>query len=257
MMELYPNGVKGAYIVYFGEDHPISVHAPETFDQMLLLLLSLTAFAESTTKVAIIDSGLDLTDVRFSEVLCKKGHKDFTGTGLEDNHGHGTHIAGIIKHHTNNKNFCLMILKYIDNDSSRRTIDREVQAIDHAIKNGATIINISGGGYTFSEDEYLIVQANPKVKFVVAAGNDALNIDKSFQHFYPAFLSLTLRNVISVGNGLNQEIHSDTSNYGTTVKAWEYGVDVVSTLPDYAYGLMSGTSQSTALHTARILNETK
>ena len=48
-----------------------------------------------TLVVAVIDTGIDAQAFN-RHVLCKTGHKDFTGTGIQDRHGHGTHISGLI-----------------------------------------------------------------------------------------------------------------------------------------------------------------
>ncbi|RYF38778.1 MAG: serine protease/subtilase, partial [Cytophagaceae bacterium] len=82
---------------------------------------------------------------------------------LTDNHGHGTHIACIIGAKAGNgkgisgisPDVSLMILKYYDpkvagTDNLRNT----VASIKYAVKMGANIINYSGGGTEFSQEEH-------------------------------------------------------------------------------------------------------
>lgn len=171
-----------------------------------------------------------------------------------DNHGHGTHIAGIIGAVGGNgigiSGVCpkvsLMILKYFDpkskgNDNLKNT----VRAIRYAVDMGANIINYSGGGTDPNDDEFEAIKyAEDKgVLFVAAAGNEHSNSD--IAHYYPADYNLS--NIISVTaiDSLAKVLRS--SNYGTkTVHIAAPGEGIYSTLPGGNYGLMTGTSQATA-----------
>lgn len=173
---------------------------------------------------------------------------------LDDNHGHGTHIAGIIGAvGGNNKgiigispNVSLMVLKYYDpkvpnTDNLKNTIN----AIKYAIAMGAKIINYSGGGTEFSQDEKnAIAEAEKKgILFVAAAGNERSNSDE--KHFYPADYGLS--NIISVTAIDPSTQVLSTSNYGEkTVDIAAPGQNIISTLPDNTYGYLTGTSQATA-----------
>lgn len=176
---------------------------------------------------------------------------------LDDNHGHGTHIAGIIGAEAGNKKgisgispeVSLMILKYYDpkvpnTDNLKNTI----QSINYAVKMGAHIINYSGGGTEYSKEEYEAVAAAAKqnILFVAAAGNERSNSDE--HHYYPA--DYNLDNIISVtAIDPTTEVLS-SSNYGTeTVDIAAPGQTILSCLPNSSYGLMTGTSQATAFVT--------
>ncbi len=176
---------------------------------------------------------------------------------LNDNHGHGTHIAGIIGAEAgNNKgiigispNVSLMVLKYFDpkvpnTDNLKNTI----ASIRYAVKMGAHIINYSGGGTDYSQDEFDAVELAEKkgVLFVAAAGNERSNSDQ--HHYYPADYSL--KNIISVtAIDPTTEVLS-SSNYGIlTVDIAAPGQNILSCLPQNSYGLMTGTSQATAFVT--------
>lgn len=176
---------------------------------------------------------------------------------LDDNHGHGTHIAGIIGAEAGNKKgiigispkVSLMILKYFDpkvpnTDNLRNT----VAAIKYAVEKGAHIINYSGGGTDYSKEEHdAIAEAEKRgILFVAAAGNERSNSDQF--HYYPA--DYKLKNIISVTaiDPTTQVLSS--SNYGTdTVDIAAPGQNILSCLPNNSYGLMTGTSQATAFVT--------
>lgn len=176
---------------------------------------------------------------------------------LDDNHGHGTHIAGIIgAEASNNKGISgispqvsLMIIKYFDpkvpnTDNLRNTI----ASMRYAVKMGAHIINYSGGGTDYSKEEYeAVAQAEKKgILFVAAAGNERSNSDQ--HHYFPA--DYGLNNIISVtAIDPTTEILS-SSNYGVqTVDLAAPGQNILSCLPNNSYGLMTGTSQATAFVT--------
>lgn len=176
---------------------------------------------------------------------------------LTDNHGHGTHIAGIIGAEAGNgkgisgisPQVSLMILKYYDPKvPTADNLKNTVQAIRYAVKMGANIINYSGGGTEYSQEEYDAVAAAERkdILFVAAAGNERSNSDK--HHYYPA--DYKLKNIISVtAIDPSTEVLS-SSNYGTeTVHIAAPGQNILSTLPNNSYGFMTGTSQATAFVT--------
>lgn len=176
---------------------------------------------------------------------------------LDDNHGHGTHIAGIIGAEAGNKKgisgispkVSLMVLKYFDpkvpnTDNLKNTI----ASIKYAVKMGAHIINYSGGGTDYSQDEHdAVAEAEKKgVLFVAAAGNERSNSDQ--HHYYPA--DYNLKNIISVtAIDPTTEVLA-SSNFGVnTVDIAAPGQNILSCLPHNSYGLMTGTSQATAFVT--------
>lgn len=181
-----------------------------------------------------------------------------TNTGnLIDRHGHGTHIAGIIGAEAGNgkgiagisPKVRLMVLKYFDpRHPNTNTVSNTVKAIRYAVRHGARIINYSGGGLEYSQEEKDAVAEAEKagVLFVAAAGNEKSNSDIS--KYYPADYGLS--NIISV-----TAIDPDTqvlssSNYGVeTVDLAAPGQNILSTIPGNEYGFMTGTSQATAFVT--------
>ena len=250
-----------------------------TLTNIAILLVSIQVNADvgwarfpSNTKqivVAVIDTGLD-KELMSKNSICKTGHKDFTGTGLIDNHGHGTHISGIIDQYAKNyiftkgkdfsgidkvyENYCQIILKYYDpkgigSDNLKNTI----QAFRWAIDQKVDIINYSGGGTEFSAEEKKMVEEalNKGIKFVAAAGNERSDIDK--HKYYPAMYD---KRIYIVGNivGESRDIAA-SSNRGKSINTWEIGTNVLSRLPVNQYGYMTGTSQSTAIKSGKLVRE--
>lgn len=176
---------------------------------------------------------------------------------LNDNHGHGTHIAGIIGAEAGNgkgiigiaPNVSLMILKYYDPTvTNTDNLKNTIRSINYCVKMGARIINYSGGGTEYSKDEFEAVQKADQagILFVAAAGNERSNSDQ--HHYYPA--DYVLGNIVSV-TALDPSLEVlPSSNYGVeTVDLAAPGQNILSTLPGNSYGFMTGTSQATAFVT--------
>lgn len=244
--------------------------------------------------VAVIDTGLDPALMN-KNYICPEGHKDFTGGGLVDNHGHGTHISGIIDQYAKNyvygpgkrpsdifdkeADYCQIIVKYYDpkrtgQDNLKNTIKSFRWAIDQKVD----IINYSGGGTEYSQAEHdLVIEAlNKGIKVVAAAGNERSNIDQ--RKYYPAMYDNRIYRVgnvvrfivttevvkrLNVSNNKMESVKinkterdvASSSNYGDGVNNWEVGTNVMSTLPGNSYGYMTGTSQAAAVKSGKLVNE--
>ena len=172
---------------------------------------------------------------------------------IEDLHGHGTHIAGLIlgasPQQKTDSPAQLMILKYYDSHQDGVTnLQNLVKAIHYAVQMKAQIINYSGGGFVPDRFERKALEeaAQAGILLVAAAGNEASNSDRL--PFYPADYSLP--NILSVA-GLKGHQLSESSNYGLkSVAIAAAGDHVLSTLPHNQWGQMTGTSQATAIVTA-------
>ncbi|MBY0385931.1 S8 family serine peptidase [bacterium] len=175
---------------------------------------------------------------------------------IDDNHGHGTHIAGIIGAEGGN-NFgitgiaskvSMMILKYYDPKSPGNNLENTIKAFNYATQMKAHIINYSGGGTDYSQKEYEAVRRarSQGILFVAAAGNERSNSDQ--QKYYPA--NYDLDNIISV-TAINPQLQVlQSSNYGVqTVHVAAPGEEIYSTLPGNTFGTLTGTSQATAFAT--------
>lgn len=173
-----------------------------------------------------------------------------------DDHGHGTHVAGIIGAAANvdagvsgvAPKVSIMAVKYYsDANPGPVNLRNTIKAISYAVERGARIINYSGGGPEFSQEEYMAIKkAESKgVLFVSAAGNERQNTDLTENFYYPSAYGLP--NIISVAAiDINNNL-LPSSNWGATkVDVAAPGENIFSTLPGNNYGYMSGTSQATA-----------
>jgi len=201
--------------------------------------------AQNNIKVAVLDTG----------VYCN--HEDLTGRVIEgynfvtigelchDVNGHGTAVAGIIAANRNtvgiagvNDRVDILPVTLLDMNGvgSYYTL---VQGIIYAADQGAKIINVSLGGYVFSEILQSAVQyaQSQGAIIVAAAGNDGTIFST-----YPS----ALFDVISVGGSYGSDIWS-SSNWGTTVDILAPADNIFTLTPwnnsdGFNYGAQSGTS---------------
>jgi subtilisin family serine protease len=202
--------------------------------------------APGMIRIAVVDTGLDLTDARFKGHLCAYGHKDFTGEGLDDTNGHGTHIAGLIQKYAGiSGKYCMVIIKYYG--SRYNNVLNELNAVKYATTLGVDFVNLSEGGPARLKVEEELIAQTRNTKFIAAAGNNGADLDIPGMEFYPA--SYNLPNLIAVGSD------SPSSNHGSRVTAIERGDSVMSYTPNGGFGVMSGTSQAAAIHTGKLVRK--
>ena len=219
-----------------------------------------------TIRVAVIDTGfdfkstwspiIDLHPFLRKPKLCDTGHADFSGTDtIEDQHGHGTHIAGIIAQYANNTDYCLVILKFFNPSEDSNNLKNEILAINEAVRLKVDIINLSGGGTEYSKEECWAVKSalDKGITFVSAAGNERSDIN--LHPYYPAMCDMDVK---AVANITLRNTYSPSSNYtndkiNSRFLFKEKGENVLSILPGNTIGYMTGTSQSTAIRTGKIV----
>lgn len=144
---------------------------------------------EHRKPVAIIDTGLQFELEEFDPYLCKGGHKDFTGEGLEDKLGHGTNVAWNVMKDLDPSKYCLIVIKWFTkNISSSETEINTVKAFKWAEKQSPVLINFSGGGYMPILSEKEVIESilnNSQSLIIVAAGNGSKDLKKECD-YYPA-----------------------------------------------------------------------
>jgi thermitase len=176
-----------------------------------------------------------------------------------DSHGHGTHIAGIIGAIANpntgtagvTQNVQIMAVRYYSESAPGSVnLANTIKALHYAIDNGAKIINYSGGGPEYSEEEFQAMKKADErgVLIVAAAGNEHHDTDAEEYRYYPAAYSLKgLKNIITVASIDSNNKLLPSSNWGMkSVDVAAPGEGILSTLPRGRYGKMTGTSQATA-----------
>lgn len=201
-------------------------------------------------RVVVLDTGYN--EVPGSNVhLCLNGHKDFTGRGLNDVTGHGTHIANVIADRLKDpKGVCFIIVKWFhtanDND--------DINFID-AMKYIATLkdvhfMNYSASGVTPYEEEKnaLMQMLKNGVSIFTAAGNKNIDLDSNCSVFIACY---KIPGINVVGNV--SKVPTD-SNYGKIVNMSEDGQDVFAETGIHGKIQKSGTSQATAIATSKAIN---
>jgi len=252
---------------------------------VLILINLLVGLYSNSIIVAIIDTGFDIDHKQLKSKLWvnpgeqgidKFGKDKSTNSIDDDNNGfindihgwnfvdnnnilkdkqeHGTHIAGIIAKYSA-PSVELMLLKYYDKEKKIDTIKSFVAAVNYAIDNKANIINFSGGGRGYSQEEFnAIKKAKEKnILIVTAAGNytagSVFSASTDKESYYPA--SYNLDNLLTVASANSKGKIDSFSNYGKkTVDISAEGNNIYSSFPNNSFAYLKGTSQSTALVTA-------
>jgi type VII secretion-associated serine protease mycosin len=204
--------------------------------------------------VAVIDTGVDLDHPDLQGNLVA-GQTFVSGTtSPDDDHGHGTHVAGIVGGVGNNGGIIgvaprasVLPVKVIDSQGNGAFFDI-ANGIRWAADNGAQVINLSLGSVSYSSTlvdavDYAYGQG---VLVIAAAGNCGdsfyfLNgCTSQDQPLYPA----ALVNVVAVASTDANNNQSSFSNQGTYVELAAPGSSVYSSYLAGQYATISGTSQA-------------
>jgi thermitase len=214
-------------------------------------LLDVT-MGNSDVVVAVVDSGIDLDHPDF---LCTVGNGQnkltsgatfVSGTSTpNDDHSHGTHVAGIIGACTNNftgvagvaPNVRLMPVKVL-NSNGNGTYADVAAGITYAVDADVDIINLSLGGTSGSSSLYEAVRYayDNGVLVVAASGNYGQS-----SLLYPAAYS----EAMAVGATNRYDSLASFSNYGSGLSVVAPGDAIYSTVPSGSYSEKSGTSMAT------------
>ena len=179
-----------------------------------------------------------------------------------DDHGHGTHVAGIIAMENNNVGGVgiaykskIMPIKAGGSDGTFNSTDI-AKGIEYAYKNGADVINMSFGSSAHSAlIENALQDAFGSCVLVAAAGNEGMptaDCPLGGVNIYPAAYSY----VIGV-------MAYDEDNKFASFSNWDYipnanaeyevvapGVNIYSTLPNGRYATWNGTSMAAPMVSA-------
>lgn len=232
--------------MYAQQYAPQIVHAPEAW--------SVTRGAGVT--VAVVDTGVDLTHPEFQGRLVPGYNATNRAGDGRDDHGHGTHVAGIVAASANNgagivgiapeaKVMPIKVLAADGSGSDAEVADGIVWAVDH----GADVVNMSLGGPGESKvlGDAVAYALQKGVPVIAAMGNDGSD-EKSYPAAYPG--------VLAVGATDAKDQAADFSQWGDWISVSAPGVQILSTLPTYKvnlndygfsqnYAVLDGTSMAT------------
>jgi thermitase len=209
-------------------------------------------------KVAVIDSGIDLTHSVFAGKLSASSEFwDYVGNDATpqdeaggSGYGHGTAVAGIILQVAPRAK--ILPIRVLRPDGSANTSD-VVAAIGRAVNNGANIINLSlgTGGYDQSLMDICAWANSYGVRIVAAAGNNGQlnNIDS------PALFSWsssTYQMTIGVGSVNANDQRSSFSSYGDSVYTFAPGENIWSAYPGNRSATFTGTSFAAPIVTGSV-----
>lgn len=196
-------------------------------------------------KVAVLDTGIDLDHPDLADSIAAT--KDFTGDGVEDVNGHGTHCAGIIGARLNNVGFVgvaprteLLVAKVLGNDGSG-AFSWIADGVLWAVEQGADIISMSLGGPVSSHRLYQAVHVAlaKGVMVICAAGNEGSLFQNSIG--YPGRYG----GVITVASHDENGNRSGFSSRGGEIDVMGPGSNIWSTYVNGGYAELSGTSMAT------------
>lgn len=228
------------------------IHAPEAWDLHT---------GSTSTIIAIIDTGIQSSHPDLTGKVIQ-GYNAIDGsTNADDDHMHGTFVAGIAAASTNNYEGIagvdwharLMPVKVIDASGQGEEIDA-AEGIVWAVSNGANIINLSLGTYLdVPALEAAVNDAWDAGSVVVcASGND--DLDDATSPHYPSYYPTTI--AVGATNEYDQRCTAADwffggSNYGDSLDVMAPGNWIWSTAPTWyptlfgvPYELASGTSAS-------------
>lgn len=199
------------------------------------------------------DNGID--DDRNGYVDDYYGVNVVTGSGSgNDDHGHGTHVAGIIAAQNNNLGIaglaynCKIMPIKAGNHSGYFLQSDIAAAVLYAYENGAEVINMSFGGTACSQAvQDALMTAYSRCVLVASAGNDSAPNEGLFAiPNYPAALTYVV-GVMAVDRAGHLAAFSnwDSVPYNNVeYETFAPGVDIVSTIPGNGYAAWSGTSMA-------------
>ncbi len=195
-------------------------------------------------RVAVVDTGIDASHPDLAGRFLP-GIDALSGGTLPPDQDfsmgtpHGTHVAGIIAARGQVQGLSpgvqLLPVRVFAPDYVGDF--RAASAIIAASKEGASVFNLSFGGYTFSHVLYdAVTYALERGGWVIAAAGNSGDA----RPFYPA----AFPGVVAVGASGVNGIRAPFSNYGPWVDLLAPGVFIYSTLPGARYGFLSGTSMA-------------
>lgn len=195
-------------------------------------------------RIAVLDTGVDPDHPDLIGGI--EALRDFTGEGIEDLNGHGTHCAGIIAARQNGAGFIgtaprasLLIAKVLRNTGGG-SLDAVADAIEWASEERADIVSMSLGASEGSPRLFQAVHAAlaKGMTIICAAGNAGAVFTNSVG--YPGRYG----SVITVASHDQHGQPSGFSSRGAEIDFMAPGHDIWSTYRQGGYAKLSGTSMA-------------
>ncbi|MEV7524142.1 type VII secretion-associated serine protease mycosin [Streptomyces sp. NPDC091371] len=206
-----------------------------------------------SVRVAVIDTGVDRVNPQLADAVDASAGKDFVdpgGDGTNDTIGHGTKVAGLIAARPQQgtgfvglaPEATIIPIRQHDGQGAGKVLSLS-QAIDHAVTQGAQVVNISQDtDLPMSPDSELGRSVRNAIDHgavvVASAGNDGMSGEK--RKTYPA----AFPGVLAVGASDRSNERAAFSQPGDFVGVAAPGVDMVSTVPGFGQCIDNGTSFS-------------
>ncbi len=203
-------------------------------------------------KVAILDTGVEYYHNDLNIIGGASFVKDVKADGTidnsyDDNHGHGTHVAGIIGAKNNNLGTVgvapdskLYAVKILDG-AGEGTVEGAIAGVDWSITNHMDIVNLSIGSPEGSSAYQAIFKKAKSKGIIVVAASGNNNLKSKSGVDYPA----RYPEVIGVAALDNYNKHAEFSSEGSQVNIAAPGVNILSTYLNGKYKYLSGTSMAT------------
>jgi subtilisin len=205
----------------------------------------------------IVDSGIDFNhpDLTVDQSRSKSFLPD--NTSIDDENGHGTHVAGIIGAKNNDigvlgvaSGATLVSLRVLDKDGNGK-LSSIIQALSYVSANAkpGDVVNMSFGEEETSDalDQQVQAIGAKGIYIAIAAGNDS----KAADLYSPGRANGD--NIFTVSAVDSLDNFASFSNYGNdAVDFAAPGVRILSTYKNGQYAKMSGTSMATP-HVAGLL----
>lgn len=247
-----------------------------------------TTMGDPSVVIAVIDTGVDGTH---PDLMPNMWHNagETPGDGIDNDHNgfiddvdgwdflnsnsdpapdaifdiHGTHVAGIIAAAADGSTgivgvcpSCRIMPLEVGTDSGGLSDGAVIAAIHYAVRNGASIMNMSFGAQAWSPLLRKAIQQAGKagVLSVISAGNASFDDDSIFftgrgaarkvhSPDFPA--SFDLPTIISVAASDDHDRYGSFSSRGhVSVDLAAAGVDIYSTIPGGLYATLDGTSMA-------------
>jgi thermitase len=198
--------------------------------------------------VAVLDTGVDTHHPDLIHRIVDGYDVVHRQTGNpEDDHGHGTQMAGIIAGEGQNGigisgvnwNGRVMPVKVLDASGAGSAAD-VAEGLIYAAEHGAWVINMSFGSYSYSEllNDAIQYAHQRNVVLVAGAGNDNTDVPA-----YPA----AYENVLAVTATGPEDQKWPQANFGNHVALAAPGIGILTTGNDGGYLYGTGTSHAAAM----------